>query len=129
MEDEQNPHPTTTLREAARVLRQRASAAPRGRYSTSKSSKSSYNITAGDGDIIATTTGWIAGEDDNTGSAKQCAEHFGLWNPVVALACARWLEACADNWPPQLIVTATPTASAERRAALETARELLKAAA
>jgi chitodextrinase len=55
------------------------------------------------------------------------AAHITLWQPPVARTVAAWLRACAATWPTQPVITTTEARSAERRAALATARALLTA--
>ncbi|WP_435108127.1 hypothetical protein [Nocardiopsis synnemataformans] len=112
-------HPINVLLAAATVAEEIADAATEGPW-----------ISLDRGDRIIRDTG----DDDlleyvvtEPMSHEGNAAHITLWQPPVARAVAVWLRATAAEWPTQPVITATPTRSAERRAALDTARALLAA--
>lgn len=101
-----------TLREAARLMRERAEAATSGRWY-----RDAYaEVRAPLGPVVSHDEGVAVNEPD--------AGHIASWDPAVALSVADWLDGVASRWLPSLYEGMLPN----QDAALNVARTYLREA-
>ena len=115
------PTSTDLLSNAAALMRERAEAAMSGPWEVLDSiHRDPYVLQKGRGILTGGCIALASGEDYGRGNA----EHIASWDPVVALAVARWLEVA--EWRLRTAVSPEVQAlSPDIKAALDVARAYL----